>query len=69
MGTINISLPDSLQSFVDEQVKQRGYGSGGEYVRVDPQRRGFCALAWPAAQVRSINACGAGRCQLLFGNA
>lgn len=33
MGTINISLPDSLQSFVDEQVKQRGYGSSGEYVR------------------------------------
>lgn len=33
MGTMNISLPDSLQSFVDEQVKQRGYGSSSEYVR------------------------------------
>jgi antitoxin ParD1/3/4 len=33
MGTINISLPDSLQSFVDEQLKQRGYGSSSEYVR------------------------------------
>ena len=33
MGTMNISLPDNLQSFVDEQVSQRGYGSSSEYVR------------------------------------
>ena len=33
MGTINISLPDSLESFVDEQVDRRGYGTGSEYVR------------------------------------
>jgi len=33
MSTMNISLPDSLKSFVDEQVKQRGYGTGSEYVR------------------------------------
>ena len=32
MGTMNISLPDLLKSFVDEQVKQRGYGSSSEYV-------------------------------------
>jgi antitoxin ParD1/3/4 len=25
MSTMNISLPDSLKSFVDEQVTQRGY--------------------------------------------
>lgn len=30
---MNISLPDSLKSFVDEQVIQRGYGTSGEYVR------------------------------------
>ena len=33
MGTMNISLPDSLKSFVDEQVDQRGYGTSSEYVR------------------------------------
>lgn len=30
---MNISLPDSLKSFVDEQVTQRGYGTSSEYVR------------------------------------
>jgi antitoxin ParD1/3/4 len=30
---MNISLPDSLKSFVDEQVTQRGYGISSEYVR------------------------------------
>lgn len=33
MGTMNISLPDALKSFVDEQVAQRGYGTSSEYVR------------------------------------
>jgi antitoxin ParD1/3/4 len=33
MRTMNISLPDSLKSFVDEQVSTRGYGSSSEYVR------------------------------------
>jgi len=33
MGTMNISLPDSLRDFVDEQVKQRGYGTSSEYMR------------------------------------
>lgn len=30
---MNISLPDSLKDFVDEQVTQRGYGTSSEYVR------------------------------------
>ena len=30
---MNISLPDSLKSFVDEQVAGRGYGTSSEYVR------------------------------------
>lgn len=30
---MNISLPDSLKTFVDEQVTQRGYGTSSEYVR------------------------------------
>jgi len=33
MGTMNISLPDSLKAFVDEQVEAAGYGSSSEYVR------------------------------------
>lgn len=30
---MNISLPDSLKAFVDEQVTRRGYGTSSEYVR------------------------------------
>ena len=30
---MNISLPDSLKDFVDEQVNERGYGTSSEYVR------------------------------------
>jgi antitoxin ParD1/3/4 len=33
MGTMNISLPDGLKDFVDQQVSQRGYGTSSEYVR------------------------------------
>ena len=33
MSTMNISLPDALKTFVDEQVTQRGYGTSSEYVR------------------------------------
>jgi antitoxin ParD1/3/4 len=33
MTTMNISLPESLKAFVDEQVAGAGYGSSSEYVR------------------------------------
>ncbi len=33
MSTMNISLPESLKAFVDEQVASRGYGTSSEYVR------------------------------------
>ncbi|RMG34286.1 MAG: type II toxin-antitoxin system ParD family antitoxin [Gammaproteobacteria bacterium] len=33
MGTMNVSLPDELKEFVDEQVAERGYGTVSEYVR------------------------------------
>jgi len=33
MRMMNISLPDSLKSFVDEQVAGRDYGSSIEYIR------------------------------------
>jgi len=32
MSTMNISLPDSLEAFVDEQVSQLGHGTSSEYV-------------------------------------
>jgi antitoxin ParD1/3/4 len=33
MSTMNISLPEGLKVFVDEQVTSRGYGTSSEYVR------------------------------------
>jgi len=33
MSTMNISLPEAMKSFVDEQVNERGYGTSSEYVR------------------------------------
>lgn len=33
MSTMNISLPETLKSYVDEQVAGRGYGTSSEYVR------------------------------------
>jgi len=30
---MNVSLPDSLKAYVDEQVAHRGYGTSSEYVR------------------------------------
>ncbi len=33
MTTMNISLPDTLKTFVDGEVSQRGYGTSSEYVR------------------------------------
>ncbi|MEO1018896.1 MAG: type II toxin-antitoxin system ParD family antitoxin [Pseudomonadota bacterium] len=33
MSTMNISLPETLKSYVDQQVESRGYGTSSEYVR------------------------------------
>ena len=33
MSTMNISLPEALKAFVDEQVSNRGFGTSSEYVR------------------------------------
>ncbi|WP_420383367.1 type II toxin-antitoxin system ParD family antitoxin [Novosphingobium sp.] len=33
MTTMNISLPEALKSFVDQQVAQHGYGTSSEYMR------------------------------------
>ncbi|MCH7807803.1 MAG: type II toxin-antitoxin system ParD family antitoxin [Planctomycetes bacterium] len=33
MTTMNISLPDALKAFVDDQIAKGGYSSASEYVR------------------------------------
>ena len=33
MSTLNISLPDSMCSFIDEQIARGGYSTASEYVR------------------------------------
>lgn len=33
MATMNISLPDELKAFVDQQVAELAYGSVSEYLR------------------------------------
>ncbi len=33
MTTMNISLPEALKGFVNEQVSTRGYSTSSEYVR------------------------------------
>lgn len=33
MSTMNISLPETLKSYIDTQVTDRGYGTSSEYVR------------------------------------
>lgn len=39
MATMNVSLPDSMKSFVDEQVGRLGYSSSSEYIRDLIRRR------------------------------
>ena len=33
MSTMNISLPETLKAFVDQQINARGFGTSSEYVR------------------------------------
>jgi antitoxin ParD1/3/4 len=33
MSTMNISLPDSLKEFVEQQAAEKGYSTSSEYVR------------------------------------
>ena len=53
MSTMNISLPDTLKSFVDQQVSERGFGTSSEYVRelirADQERRQLRGLLMEGA--------------------
>ena len=61
MITMNISLPEALKSFVDEQVSKHSYGTHSEYVceliRKDRDRQNLRGLmlagasSMPAVQV------------------
>jgi antitoxin ParD1/3/4 len=33
MSSLNISLPEEMRSFVEEQVTQQGYSTASEYIR------------------------------------
>jgi antitoxin ParD1/3/4 len=33
MTTVNISVPDSMKTFIDEQVSKGGYSTTSEYIR------------------------------------
>ena len=33
MATMNVSIPDTLKSFVETQVETEGYGTSSEYIR------------------------------------
>ena len=48
MSTMNISLPDSLKEYADEQVGECGYSTSSEYVRElirkDQQRKHLRAV-------------------------
>jgi len=56
MTTMNISLPETLKTFVDEQVVERGYGTSSEYVRElirkDQDRQNLRALLLAGATSR-----------------
>ena len=55
MSMMNISLPDGLRAFVEDQVAAEGYGSPDEYVRAlirrerDRQRLRALLLEGPAS--------------------
>ncbi len=57
---MNISLPESLKTFVDEQVSERGYGTSSEYVRElirnDQERRQLRSLLLDGADSEATQA-------------
>jgi antitoxin ParD1/3/4 len=50
---MNISLPNPLKDYVDEQVGERGYGTSGEYarklIRMDQDRKRLRAIMFQGA--------------------
>ncbi len=63
MTTMNISLPETLKAFVDQQIDSRGFGTSSEYVRElirkDQDRQTLRALLLAGAQSATQGAAGA----------
>jgi len=57
---MNIPIPDSLKSFVDEQVARRGYATSSEYlrelIRVDQDRQRLRDLMLEGAESPAMTA-------------
>ncbi len=64
MSTMNVSLPEALKDYVDEQVTHRGYGTSSEYIRElirkDQDRERFRALLVDGAASPETGAADAG---------
>lgn len=64
MGTMNVSLPDTLKAYVDQQVAQAGYGTSSEYIRElirrDQERTQLKALLLEGAASPSVRDADAG---------
>ena len=63
MSTMNVSLPEALKDFVEDQVSARGYSTSSEYVRAlirkdqDRQRlRGLLLEGAASPQVATADA-------------
>ena len=60
MGTMNVSLPDPLRGFVDDQVRKGGYGSSSEYIRAlirrDQERQQLRNLLLEGGQSAALHA-------------
>ena len=56
MSSMNISLPDAMKEFIEEQVESRGYGTSSEYlrelIRKEQDRAHLRALLGPAPSLR-----------------
>jgi hypothetical protein len=61
---MNISLPDSLKDYVDEQVGVCGYGTSSEYVANWSGEIKIAALARNSPPRRAVGPHGACRCRL-----
>lgn len=63
MTTMNISLPETLKAFVDQQIDTRGFGTSSEYVRElirkDQDRQTLRALLLTGAQSAPQSSAGA----------
>jgi antitoxin ParD1/3/4 len=60
MATMNVSVPDTLKSFVETQVETEGYGTSSEYIRElirkDRQRAHLRSLIMVGIESETVSA-------------